>query len=91
MGIPRHALSRLGRCVGRRGVVHVELQFPEPKDLRVLFLPQVGTKLIGSYRLVVNALDPRLVQQILTLRHEFRRVAGSGDKQDHHQPKTICT
>ena len=75
MRITRQTLLRLGSRVRRGGVIDMELQFPETQDLGVLMLTQILVQFTGRDRFVVHTLHPRLIQEVLPLRHEFRRVA----------------
>jgi hypothetical protein len=65
----------------------MQLQLPETEDLRVLFLSQIIAQLTRGNRLVIHTFHLRLVQQVLVLRHEFRRVAGGEkNRQKHYVP-----
>ena len=71
------AFVRFGRRVRRSRVIDMQLQFPETEDLRVLLLPEITAQVAAGDRLVIHAFDLRLIQQVLPLRHELRRVAGT--------------
>jgi TrmH family RNA methyltransferase len=64
----------------------MQLQLPETHYLRVLPLTKVVTQIVCSHGLVVRTFDIRLVQQVLILRHELRRVAGA---EKHRQKQYV--
>ena len=91
--ILRQFLLRLRARVRRSRVIHIQLQLPKTENLRVLLLTQVRTQINVLLHFRVRTFDASLVQQILTLRHEFRRVAGRESQQqntDDQRQKTVC-
>ena len=58
-----------------RGVVDIQLQFPETENLRILLLTEVIIQVRRRNILGIFHLDMCLVEQVFPLRHELGRTA----------------